>query len=568
MVRLFNRRLNLLIVIFLQLHLLDLFSQRTLHVDLNNKTGNNSGTFMFPLCNISHAIALANHGDTIKVAGGLYSESIVIDNKRMFLFGSYEGGDSIAYAEGRGGRFSESDTAVWISHLLGTVDRAVVDFRGACSGSVLAGFKISGGQRGIYIDDLFSWPPPDSILIMQNSIVDNGWNEWNEEQGGGVRIRGNGHILVHNTIANNKAGRGGGVASAGRNNVIAYNRIAYNVANSDHGGGLYLFGNPVLAFNDTSYNEVGRLVGYGWGGGALFLESGGDTAVSRSNIYHHNTAPTYGAAVFVDEAAILDMAHDLIVRNQTTGSSHGGAGIAVDRRWDGLGSSIKVRFTTVANNYNQFGRSGNGLYIDQNCNASVTNSIFWNNDGDIYLHPSSSLQCSWSILEDQIPGEGVFHRDPLFADTVSLVYALRSTQGRLQNDQWISDSDHSPAIDASDPLSEFSLEPLPNGDRANAGHHGNTDRASLTFTLSDRSHDSCKNHQIWPNPFTDYIQLSSMKAAAKLMLYDTKGNVVWASNLQSSEDGIIRIPLHIMSGLYYLVIRESDRVEQHVVIKR
>ena len=45
----------------------------------------------------------------------------------------------------------------------------------------------------------------------------------------------------------------------------------------------------------------------------------------------------------------------------------------------------------------------------------------------------------------------------------------------------------SPTVDAADPALDFSLEPLPNGGRANMGHTGGT--AQATRTLADVSGD-------------------------------------------------------------------------------
>jgi hypothetical protein len=57
-------------------------------------------------------------------------------------------------------------------------------------------------------------------------------------------------------------------------------------------------------------------------------------------------------------------------------------------------------------------------------------------------------------------------------------YHLRSQGGRWDGTQWITDTDTSPCIDAGYSDSNYSSEPLPNGDRVNIGLYGNTTEAS------------------------------------------------------------------------------------------
>jgi len=74
--------------------------------------------------------------------------------------------------------------------------------------------------------------------------------------------------------------------------------------------------------------------------------------------------------------------------------------------------------------------------------------------------------------------------DPLFADPENDDYHLKSGEGRRDpraNDGeggWVEDSVTSPCIDAGDPASDYSQEPLPNGGRINMGAYGGTAEAS------------------------------------------------------------------------------------------
>ncbi len=116
---------------------------------------------------------------------------------------------------------------------------------------------------------------------------------------------------------------------------------------------------------------------------------------------------------------------------------------------------------------------------------------------------SSDVYCSGNV----VAGTGVIYGDPLFVtddatvlgkltfntakayfdpakttqeETVGFDLHLRSKGGYFLNDGTFvaSGRESSPAIDAGDPASSYSLEPSPNGRRANLGFYGNTPYAS------------------------------------------------------------------------------------------
>ncbi|HMP74713.1 MAG TPA: right-handed parallel beta-helix repeat-containing protein [Kiritimatiellia bacterium] len=73
--------------------------------------------------------------------------------------------------------------------------------------------------------------------------------------------------------------------------------------------------------------------------------------------------------------------------------------------------------------------------------------------------------------------------DPLFADAANGDFRLRSQGGRfLPGGGTTFDDATSPLIDAGPPSADFSLEPLPNGQRMNLGRYGNTAQASMSPT--------------------------------------------------------------------------------------
>ncbi|MCS6771393.1 MAG: hypothetical protein NZ740_05135 [Kiritimatiellae bacterium] len=73
--------------------------------------------------------------------------------------------------------------------------------------------------------------------------------------------------------------------------------------------------------------------------------------------------------------------------------------------------------------------------------------------------------------------------DPYFANEAGGDFRLRSVAGRWNGTSWVTDTNHSPSIDAGSPLSVYTNEPLPNGELANQGFDGNTPFASKSRTL-------------------------------------------------------------------------------------
>jgi hypothetical protein len=452
------------------------------YVDQANGNAAPNGSIANPFPTIQEAVNASITGDEIRVARGQYSENILINNKILLIKGAYEGGSTADYSNSIPGNFSSQDYIEYISIIEGNSASPVIELRLETSGSLIDGFVITGGHRGILFDTEFTWPASENIIISNNTIENNGWDELNDQSGGGIRITGNGILVENNIIRNNRAGRGGALSVIGQNNVIRGNTIDDNWANSDHGGGLYLFGNVLVENNIISNNRVGVLAGYGWGGGAIFLETGNDMAISRYNIYINNMAPTYAGGVFADEAATLMMSHDLVIRNYTQSASHGGGGIAVDRRWDNESSQLIVNHCTVAYNYSTQGSSGNGIYVDQLSNAVVENSIFYENGGDFTVSGNSTFSMTYSISDDVVAGSGNLQDDPLFADPDMDDFHLKSMGGRYEDGIWVTDTEHSPAIDAANPASSYEMESSPNGERANLGCYGNTPEASRSYS--------------------------------------------------------------------------------------
>ena len=119
------------------------------------------------------------------------------------------------------------------------------------------------------------------------------------------------------------------------------------------------------------------------------------------------------------------------------------------------------------------------LPIIKNCIISGNKEGFkLNSDTDT---SNVTYTCIWNEeREERSYGEGCIFKDPLFADLSSGDLHLKSKGGRWNGTKWVSDTVTSPCIDAGNPLSDYSKEPTPNGNRINMGAYGNTSEASKT----------------------------------------------------------------------------------------
>ncbi len=120
------------------------------------------------------------------------------------------------------------------------------------------------------------------------------------------------------------------------------------------------------------------------------------------------------------------------------------------------GSSPYIANNTIVGN--SAGLHGGGIYADETSFPATTNCIIWDNGDDLF-----GCSATYSCISDGDPGQGNIALYPHFVDRDGGDYRLLP---------W------SPCIDAGDPLSDFSLEPEPNGGRVNMGAYGNTPQAA------------------------------------------------------------------------------------------
>lgn len=425
-----------------------------------------SGAATAPFGTVQAAVDAAKVGDVIRVAQGTYNEAVTIRNKEVHLCGGYTAD------------FASRPGAAMTTSIVGSAGAPVVRLMGARRTSLI-GFRVTGGAGGVEITGtMLDGMGP---LIAGNLIEANA-RAGTDSRGGGLYVTDSDARIVNNVIRANTAGRGGGIASSRTGAfVIQGNEVLDNIGLGDHGGGLYVLGaNVLITRNRISGNVIGRMAGYGWGGGLIVLGPASSVVRLSHNIVTKNVAPTNGSGEFIDgEPQSVTIEHDVVYGNACP--EFGGAGIYVDGG-NGITRATFINVTVADHPCPNVTNGGNGIYASQQTAVTVKNSIFWNNGkSDFYLRAGSTLDVSYTLSQTIWPGTGNIRVDPLFADAANADYHLRSKAGRfVRGGMRVRDAEHSPAIDVGDPASDFSAEPAPNGGRVDLGAYGNTEEASLS----------------------------------------------------------------------------------------
>ncbi len=188
-------------------------------------------------------------------------------------------------------------------------------------------------------------------------------------------------------------------------------------------------------------------------GQAITVQGAGDAAILE--------APGRFAASFY-----MGEGPDTVLRNFVITNSH--VGVAVTDC-----SPTLENITVVSNDW--------GIEAYRDAHPHIVNCILWGNlESDLF-----GCTATYSCIQREVPGEGNFSDDPLFADPMNGDYHLRSQCGRYwpEHDIWVLDDVTSPCIDAGEPSADFSHERSPNGGRINIGAYGGTPSASCSARL-------------------------------------------------------------------------------------
>ncbi|MBN2593197.1 MAG: hypothetical protein JXA81_06800 [Sedimentisphaerales bacterium] len=210
-------------------------------------------------------------------------------------------------------------------------------------------------------------------------------------------------------------------------------------------------GDTILVWPGTYREDVDLM------GRAITLQSADEAAVVKAS-------SAYAFSFEMGESS------NCVVRNFiiTGCNSIDGGAIFLDNR-----STPRLTNLTITDNIY-------GIHAVGGANPDIVNCILWNNtNGDLY-HCNASYSC---IQDNEAAGGiGNISMDPLFADSSSGDYHLKSRYGRYSpiDGSWPTDTISSPCIDTGDPRDDPGREQRPHGARINMGAYGGTPFASLS----------------------------------------------------------------------------------------
>lgn len=252
-----------------------------------------------------------------------------------------------------------------------------------------------------------------------------------------------GCVLTNNQYTGNAFGGAGaafcqvGGVLAATNCLFADNKLAFKEHLLYGGGAGYVGGNASASLRNCVFaNNAAAAGNYGaTPGGALALEvSGGGTVEVAACTFTANAAGGPGGALHV-ASGVLDLRNSILWANTAS-------------------NGYEILLTNAAS-------TGTVAYCD------LTGS-----------NAPQAVAVGGAAL---VWGNGLLAADPLFAGGADL--HLKSKGGRWDPGSmgWVTDTQHSPAIDAGDPASDYANEQAPNGKRINLGAYGNTAEASKSL---------------------------------------------------------------------------------------
>ncbi|MDD5010625.1 MAG: right-handed parallel beta-helix repeat-containing protein, partial [Phycisphaerae bacterium] len=238
--------------------------------------------------------------------------------------------------------------------------------------------------------------------------------------------------------------------------------IGTSVVYGPSGGGVFCQNSsPAILNCRILCNNVGS----GSGGGIACYDS---SPIITNCVISDNSAQ-YGGGIYCVGNSSPIISNTIISQN---GTGLYGSGIYCD-----YDTSPIVENCTIADN-------NNGVYCYMNGNATIRNSILWNNGDDLY-----NCSATYSCVDNNDLGIGNVNSTPLFVGLIGYrLYPSCVVSSRGRSDVGPRPTPYpiidyhllpdSPCIDAGAPNLPWENEPWPNGGRINMGAYGNTSEAS------------------------------------------------------------------------------------------
>ncbi len=317
-----------------------------------------------------------------------------------------------------------------------------------------------------------------------------------------------------------------------------------NVITSNNAGGVGIeiqkLGTPTMdnieVYNNTIYRTA--LAGIWIFGSNSYLPLSANVHIHHNRIYDTGTRSNNKVI-----GGILSDGFNALIENNVIDGTYG-AGIVQNTVYspgpDGSGFVVTVRNNIITNTRTSTdGGNGYGIYnlLTGTHSFVLQNNCFYNTGGDFI-----DVQASPSDIV----------ADPQYADRINHDYHLKSKAGRWDGNGWVNDSIRSPCIDAGNPLSIYSNEPEPDGNRINMGPDGNTWYASKSE--SDLPTPTLPTANYISNTTSGYVPLS-------IQFTDISQNpTAWNWNFGDNNYSTQQSPIHTYSaaGNYTLMLSVSN----------
>jgi len=404
---------------------------------------------------VSAAVDDAHTGDTIKVAKGTYSETVVVYNTSLTILGGYCTSNWEAQDPESCETIIDANTAAATVKLAGP--------NGGPYTGMLDGFTVTGGNNtsgqggGVFVSEYratisncrihgnrakygggISVGNATNVVIQDNEIYGN----TSTVDGGGIRVQESSVSIVGNTIRSNNANYGGGISVRKSTATIDDNTIRLNVAESGGAGMQFILGSEgVISNNRLLDNQAGPNPG---GGGIHFYQCSpqyGGTPQFVGNTVTGNTASNAGGGLSIEDSAPL--VEDNEITENHAGDHGGGISMIVDSEPTIVGnliadntSSVKaggiwsyesaprIRSNEIVDNQ---APTAGGIHLTGSVGFEVTNNIIARNKatiegGGIHLVSNSRGNIINNTLVNNNLGAG--------AEAINL---RNNTKGRIAN---------------------------------------------------------------------------------------------------------------------------------------
>jgi len=365
-------------------------------------TGNDSGNYCTnsgaPCATIQHAVDVADPGDEIRVATGIYTgvqgrpvpagypsppasgivTQVVYISKSVTIRGGYTTTNGFVDPPAPEANPTTLD-ALGQGRVLFIADDPSVDPGKAVSPTV-EGLRVTGGNAywlgGGEEDSLYRGAGGGVYVVNATATLSNCWLFGNDAYyGGGLYPRYSDATLNDNTVSSNTAYDGGGLYLYDSAATLNGNAVASNAAYN--GGGLYLYDSATT----LSSNTVTSNTAYYSGGG---LNLGNGDATLRNNTINANTAHYSGGGLYL-HGSTATLNGNTILSNTARGTGGGlhlgDSDVTLSSNtissntvnWDGaatLNGNIVLSNTAIY--------SGGGLYL-QYSDATLINNVVADN---------------------------------------------------------------------------------------------------------------------------------------------------------------------------------------------